>query len=203
MELQTFILYTLDIIGTAVFAMSGVLIASGRKYDIFGAFVVAFVTALGGGTLRDILLGRLPVGWIADTTYMYIIMVSCLLAWMFKPVLYKLSKTLFLFDAIGLGVFTILGVQKCVEMNLPPIVCVSMGVISAVFGGVVRDVLCNQTPLIFRKEIYAMPCFVGGVLYVSGYYLDINLSIVSLVSASVVIAIRLLAVRLQWTLPKI
>jgi len=203
MELQLYVLNVLDIIGTAVFAMSGALIAADEKYDLFGAFVISFVTALGGGTLRDILTGSLPVGWMSNTIYIYIVIGSCIVSWLFKPHLFKLSKAMFLFDTIGLGVFTVLGIQKGLAQSLAPVVVVFIGVISSVFGGILRDVLCNRTPLIFRKEIYASACFIGAILYIIGHYIGIHLLLLNIISAVSVITIRLLAVKQKWTLPRI
>ncbi len=186
------LLYVADLVGTFVFAISGVMVASRKRFDVFGAFVIAFVTAIGGGTLRDILIGSLPVGWIQDVTYIFVIMVACIISVILGKIILKISKTLFLFDTIGVAVFTIIGLQKALDVGTPAIVAVMMGTISAVFGGVVRDVLCNEEPLIFRKEIYATPCFVGGFLYL---ILD-NLPVLQPL-------IRILAVKRHWSLPLI
>jgi uncharacterized membrane protein YeiH len=197
------LLYVADLVGTFVFAISGVMVASAKKFDVFGAFVIAFVTAIGGGTLRDILIGSLPVGWIQDVTYIFIIMVACLCSVLFSRFILNLSKTLFLFDTIGIAVFTILGLQKALDVGTPAIVAVMMGTISAVFGGVVRDVLCNEEPLIFRKELYATPCILGGVLYLvldrSGL---VQPAVIGITIAGI-ITIRLLAVKRHWSLPLI
>ncbi|MGB0177907.1 MAG: trimeric intracellular cation channel family protein, partial [Owenweeksia sp.] len=147
------ILFYFDIIGTFVFAISGVLTASTKKFDVFGAFIIAFVTAIGGGTLRDVLLGNFPVIWVQDITYLYIIFAAFITALVFKKHIIKLRKTLFLFDTIGIGVFTILGLQTALELGVSAPIAVAMGTISAVFGGVLRDILCGTAPLIFRKEI--------------------------------------------------
>lgn len=196
-------LYTADLIGTFVFAISGVMVASQKKFDVFGTFVIAFVTAIGGGTLRDVLIGSTPVGWIKEPAYIYIIIVACITSILLKNYILKLSKTLFLFDTIGIGVFTILGLEKALGVGVSPIVAVMMGTISAVFGGVVRDVLCNEEPLIFRKEIYATPCIAGGIIYVilDGFVAQSDV-IIGATMASI-IGIRLLAVKYHWSLPGI
>ncbi len=197
------IIYFFDLIGTFVFAISGVLTASSKKFDIFGASVIAFVTAIGGGTIRDMLIGSHPVGWINDLNYLYVIIGAILVSIIFKRHIIKLRKTLFLFDTIGIGVFTIIGVQKSIDLNISPVIAIMMGTISAVFGGVIRDILTNETPLIFRKEIYATPCLLGGVLYLLLSRLNIDLGIISLLTAVLIIAIRLIAVRKSWSLPRV
>ncbi|MGB0523332.1 MAG: trimeric intracellular cation channel family protein [Flammeovirgaceae bacterium] len=197
------IIYALDLIGTFVFAISGTLTAAEKKFDIFGAFVIAFVTAVGGGTIRDVLIGSQPVGWMTDLNYIYLIGLTVPISFFFKKYILKLRKTMFLFDTIGIGLFTILGFQKTMDLALSPIVGVMMGTVSAVFGGVVRDTLCNEVPLIFRKEIYAMACVLGASLF---FWLDqfvpyhnLNISL----TVGCIIVVRVLAVKRNWTLPVI
>lgn len=197
------LLYVADLVGTFVFAISGLMVASAKKFDVFGAFVIAFATAIGGGTLRDILIGSLPVGWIQDINYIFIIIIACLCSILFNRFILNLSKTLFLFDTIGIAVFTILGLQKSLDVGTPAVVAVMMGTISAVFGGVVRDVLCNEEPLIFRKELYATPCILGGILYLilDGQGL-IQSAVIGITIVSI-ITVRLMAVKWHWSLPLI
>ena len=197
------ILFYFDIIGTFVFAISGVLTASTKKFDVFGAFIIAFVTALGGGTLRDILLGNFPVVWVRDLNYLYLIMLAFVIALVFKKQIIKLRKTLFLFDTIGIGVFTILGLQKALELGVPAPIAVAMGTISAVFGGVLRDILCGTAPLIFRREIYATPCIMGGMTYLLLLHFTGKTNMIILITALMIISIRLLAVRNSWSLPRV
>jgi uncharacterized membrane protein YeiH len=195
------LIYSLDLIGTFVFAISGTLTAMNKQFDIFGAAVIAFVTAVGGGTIRDLLIGSQPVGWMLDLNYMLVIVMAIPVSFFFKRFIQKLRRTMFLFDTIGIGLFTILGLQKTLAFELSPIVALMMGIVSAVFGGVVRDILCNEVPLIFRKEIYATACLAGGILYLVfqqlalGYHLSIWLTV------SFIIALRILAVRYHWSLP--
>lgn len=195
-------IYYLDLVGTFVFAISGVLTASNKKFDVFGASVIAFVTAVGGGTIRDILIGDYPVGWIRDLNYLYVILIAIVVSTVFKKYIATLRKTLFLFDTIGIGVFTIIGVQKSLSFDISPIIAVMMGTISAVFGGVIRDILCNETPLIFRKEIYATPCIIGGFTYLALRKTNIDLSIISVITAVSIIGVRLFAVKKNWSLPR-
>ena len=197
------IVYYFDLVGTFVFAISGVLTASSKKFDVFGASVIAFVTAIGGGTLRDLLIGSHPIAWIKDLNYLYIIIAAVIVSIIFKKYVLKLRKTLFLFDTIGIGVFTIIGVQKSLDLGISPIIAIMMGTISAVFGGVIRDILTNETPLIFRKEIYATPCILGGLLYFLLSSTAIDIRIISLLTALLIISIRLLAVKKKWALPRV
>jgi len=160
------IISLIDIIGTVVFAISGSLSAIDKKMDVFGAAVIAFLTALGGGPIRDILLGATPVGWIQTPNYLFYVLVGLVFSLLFKTIVIRLKRTLFLFDTIGIAVFTILGIEKTLSFGLSPAIAVVMGMVSAVFGGVLRDIASNDIPLIFRKEIYALVCVVAGLLYV-------------------------------------
>ncbi|MGK0329845.1 trimeric intracellular cation channel family protein [Polaribacter sp.] len=197
------LIYVLDILGTFAFAISGALVALDKKLDIFGVIIIAFVTAVGGGMLRDILIDAHPINWIGDLNYLYIIFSAVIFTFLFKSKIAYLSKTLFLFDTIGIGVFTLLGLQKGLSYDLHPLVSVIMGMISAVFGGVLRDVLTNRVPLIFEKEIYASACLAGGVMYLTLNYFSVEENINFIISASVVVIIRVVAVKFSLELPKI
>lgn len=194
-------IFTIDIIGTFAFALSGVMAAIERKFDFFGTIILAFVTAIGGGTLRDVLIGSTPVGWMKSDVHIWVILSAIPIAYFFLKVIRRLRKTFFLFDTIGLGLFTILGLEKALNVGLSPTVGVMMGIVTAVFGGVIRDVLSNQVPLIFRKEIYAFACLAGALVYLGLDFIhcinEINLAI----SIGVVILIRILAIRFKWSIP--
>ena len=190
----------IDYIGTFVFAISGIIAGTDRKFDLFGVFILGFVTAVGGGTLRDILIGSTPVGWMQNEIYIYIIMAALPVCYIWKKVILRWKKSMFLFDTIGIGLFTILGLQKTLEVGLSPIVAVMMGVVSAVFGGITRDVLSSEPPLIFQKEIYALACLAGAVFFLLFDSL-IPTDIAMGLSIAVVIIIRLLAVRYHWSVP--
>lgn len=189
-----------DLFGTMIFAISGVITALDKKFDVVGTLVVGFVTAIGGGTIRDVLIGRVPVGWLVDIEYIYAILVGYVLAYMFKKQIIKLKKSMFLFDTIGIALFTIIGINIALTYELTYPVCLIMGVVSACFGGVVRDVLTNEIPLIFRQEIYATACLVGGVFYILLTqvcpYENLNI----LASFLVVIVIRYFSIKYRWTL---
>ncbi|GEP50704.1 membrane protein [Flavobacterium noncentrifugens] len=194
------VFYLLDIIGTMAFAMSGALTAMDKKLDPFGVFIIAFVTAVGGGTLRDTLIGRTPVGWMLDLNYVYCICTGFLLAVVFRKRLDALRKSLFLFDTIGLGVFTLIGLEKGINTGLHPIICIAIGTMTACFGGVIRDILCNEIPVIFRRQIYATICIFGGIVFFTLRQLRLEDDILYLVTSVVIIAIRLLAVKYRWSL---
>lgn len=195
------LLYALDMLGTFVFALSGVTTARENHFDFFGATVIAFVTALGGGTLRDVLIGSHPVGWMNDTNYIFCVVLAIIFGAFFQQAINRLRRTMFLFDAIGIGLFTIAGLNKTLLLGVSPLVAIMMGVVSAVFGGVIRDLLTNQVPLIFRQEFYASACFAGGILYLSMKVLKINEDICMLTTVIFITTIRILAVRYKWGLP--
>jgi uncharacterized membrane protein YeiH len=197
------IIYLIDILGTFAFAISGALVALDKKFDIFGVIIIAFVTAVGGGMLRDILINAHPINWIGDLNYLYTIFAAVIFTFLVKSKIAYLSKTMFLFDTIGISVFTLLGLQKGLSYELHPLVAVIMGMISAVFGGVLRDVLTNRVPLIFEKEIYASACLAGGVMYLILNHFRVQENINFIISALVVVIIRVVAVRFSLELPRI
>ena len=194
---------TIDILGTIAFAISGVLVAMDKKLDLFGVFIIAFVTAVGGGTLRDMLIGNTPVLWMQDSIYTFTILGAVIFAILFRERIRYLRKSLFLFDTIGIGLYTMVGIEKGLQADLIPIMCIALGTITASFGGVIRDILCNEIPVIFRKEIYATACILGG----GSYFLIRRLPIIEeyafVAAIIVVIGIRLLAVRFKIALPSI
>jgi uncharacterized membrane protein YeiH len=197
------LIYTLDILGTFAFAISGALVASDKNFDLFGVLIIAFVTAVGGGMLRDVLINAHPINWIGDLNYVWTILAAVITTILFKSKILPLSKTMFLFDSIGLGVFTLLGLQKALAFGLHPSIALIMGMISAVFGGVLRDILTNKVPLIFEKEIYASACLVGGITYLTLDFLGLKQEINFIFAASIIFAIRLIAVKFHLQLPKI
>lgn len=191
----------LDLLGTIAFAVSGALIAMSKKFDTFGVFIIAFVTAVGGGTLRDILIGNHPVSWMQQTYYVHTIIVTVILTIIFRKKIKHLSKSMFLFDTIGLGIFTIIGTEMGVQANFKPIISIALGTMTASFGGIIRDILCNQVPIIFRKEIYATAAIIGAITYIVLHNLGINSTIIYVSTTSIVIIIRLIAVKFHLSLP--
>tara|TARA_R110001632_G_scaffold97176_1_gene203630 strand:+ start:2535 stop:3164 length:630 start_codon:yes stop_codon:yes gene_type:complete len=197
------IIYGLDIIGTFAFAISGSLVAMKNKFDLFGVAIIAFVTAVGGGMLRDILIDAHPINWIGDLNYLWTILIAVIFTFLFRSKIAPLRKTFFLFDTIGIAVFTLLGLQKGLDFGMHPIVALIMGMISAVFGGVIRDVLTNQIPLIFKKEIYALACLLGGVVYLVAIKFLESSSVSFIIGVVVIILIRLVVVKFELELPKV
>ncbi len=195
------IFYSLDILGTIAFAISGTLAAIHKKLDPFGVFIIAFVTAIGGGTLRDILIDRNPVSWMQDLNYVYAIIGATIFTIIIRKKIDYLSTSLFLFDTIGLGVFTIIGTEIGIQHNLHPIISIILGTITATFGGVIRDILCNEIPIIFKKEIYASACIAGAITFIVLSNLEIHTTINYIVTILIVISIRLIAVKLKLSLP--
>lgn len=197
--------YWLDLAGVFFFAMSGALAAYDKSIyrDFFGITFIAFITAIGGGTIRDIMLGIHPLAWISDANYIIAIGVGVLFAVGARKLLLKLTRTMLLFDAIGIGLYTILGTQKSLAADVNPLAALILGMFSAVFGGVIRDTLLNELPLIFRKEIYATACLAGAAVYVTLLYLDVHGNIAAFTGIAVVIVVRILAVYKSWSLPKV
>lgn len=191
----------LDLLGTTAFAISGALAAMNRRLDIFGIFIIAFVTAIGGGTVRDMLIGNTPVTWMENIIYIYLIGVVTILSIIFRRKLNYLKTSLFLFDTIGLGIFTITGVEIGIQNGLNPIISITLGAMTGTFGGVIRDILCNEIPVIFRKEIYATACLVGGLAFVIMHALGVPQDVIYLATSLTVIVIRLVVVKYAISLP--
>ena len=196
-------LHVIDILGTFSFAVSGAFFAMQKKLDPFGVLILSFVTAIGGGTLRDMMIGNLPVGWLRDETATVVIFAGAMGSMFFGQWLKKINATLFLFDALGLGLFTIIGIEKGIELNFSTGVCVALGTITASFGGVIRDVLLNNVPLVFRKEIYALASIIGGLFYYVLYHSSMNNDVAKIICILLILFIRLVAVRYKLSLPVI
>ena len=192
----------IDILGTVAFAISGVLTALHKRLDPFGILIIAFVTAVGGGTLRDVLIDA-NVAWMRNLTYVYVILGSTIFAVIFRKRLGYIRRSLFLFDTIGIALYTIVGVEKGIAAGFHPIICVALGTMTACFGGVLRDILCNEIPIIFRKEIYATACILGATAYFLLHATPITEDFIVIISGSIVIIIRLLAVYFNLSLPSI
>jgi len=196
-EVVTFI----DIIGVFVYAISGALTAMSKRLDPFGVFIVAFVTSVGGGTLRDTLIGRNPVFWMVDPVYVYIIIGGTLFAIIFRKKIGYLSKTLSLFDTIGLAIFTVIGIEIGIIFKLDSVIVLALGVMTGAFGGVIRDILVNEIPVVFHKEVYATASLVGGLFYMGGVYFELDKIWNQVLSISVIIVIRLIVVKFELALP--
>ena len=200
--MSTDFLQVIDIFGTFSFAVSGAFLAMQKKLDPFGVLVLSFVTAIGGGTLRDIMIGNLPVSWLRNETAIIVIFCSAVATMFFGRFLKQFTTTLFLFDALGLGLFTIVGIELAIEKQFSAGVCIALGTITACFGGVIRDVLLNDVPLLFRKEIYAMACIAGGTIYFLLKQVSLDEDVSKTICILVIVAIRVIAVRYKLSLPQ-
>ncbi len=200
--MDSMLLYMIDLFGTAIFAVSGVLLAGRLKMDPFGVIVLGSVTAIGGGTIRDMALGATPVFWITDTTYLWVIFITCLLtmilvrrpkrlAWWVLPVC----------DAIGLAVFVGIGVEKALAYNASGMVAVIMGVITGCGGGIIRDVLAREVPMVLRSEVYATACIIGGIFHTMAVSMGYDHSTALLAGVISTLVIRLGAIRCHLSLP--
>lgn len=191
----------MEMLGTSAFAFSGALAAMRHRLDVFGVLVITFATAVGGGTIRDVIIGNTPVAWLKDQQAISVIFVSYLLTLIFRRYLRHFSKTLAVFDAVGLGFATIVGLQRGIEANLSPAICVTLGMVSGCFGGVVRDVLLNEIPLVFRKDIYASASMLGGILYFVFAGWDMFAPLAATLSIFFVVGLRLVVLRYKWEFP--
>ena len=190
----------LDFIGTFAFAISGIRLASAKRFDLFGAYVVGVVTAIGGGTLRDLMLGVTPI-WMTNPMYLICSGIALLWVIVFEKRLVRQEVTFFIFDTIGLALFTVVGVEKALALGFPLWVAVVMGTITGAAGGVFRDVFINEIPLIFRKEIYALACIIGGLFYGLFDWLGVDLMLTQCLSGFSVFLVRILAVKYHLGLP--
>ena len=196
------IIYILDLIGTAAFAASGAWLGVRKQMDLFGVLVLGVVTAVGGGTLRDLLLGDIPPFSLKDETYIYIAIVVSLVVFANRVKFKAFEKPLLYFDAIGLGTFVVIGTTKALDFQLGLLGAVLMGVMTGTAGGVIRDLFANQVPLIFRREIYASACVAGSILLVALEAVGTGRPAAALLAAGTVITVRLLAIHYDWALPK-
>lgn len=200
MEIMT--LYGLDLLGTAVFAITGVLAGCRRQMDLFGVMVLAFVTAIGGGTIRDMLLTGKAVFWVEDLNYLYVILISFVIGLLAIKRFHRYERILLVMDAVGLATFTIIGVQKTLALGFAPLIAICMGVLTGAGGGVLRDILCGQPPLILSKSIYATAAMAGGVVYITGDYLGITEHWLLIIASITVLILRLIDIRHDLSLPK-
>jgi len=194
--------FILEALGTFAFAISGIRLAAQKDFDLFGAFVVGFVTAVGGGTIRDLLLDTRPF-WMTDSIYLIWTLTALLFVILFRKYLIKMNNTFFIFDTIGLALFTVVGIEKSLIAEFPFWVAIIMGTITGVAGGIMRDICINEIPLIFRKEIYALACIFGGICYHVCHINGLDQMFTQIATCSTVLVIRILAVKLKISLPKI
>lgn len=193
----------ISIIGAFAFAVSGAITAMNKRFDPFGVLIIAFVSAVGGGTLRDVLITEKSVFWLVEPSYIYFIFGGTLFAILFKNKLNALSKPLLFFDAIGLGLFTITGVQIGLEFDLNAVNCIILGTLTGAFGGVVRDILVNEVPVIFKQEIYATVSILGGTLYLIFNKLGMLNPYLQIIPVLAIILLRLVVIKYNISLPSL
>jgi uncharacterized membrane protein YeiH len=190
----------IDYTGTFAFAISGIRLASAKRFDWFGAYVVGLVTAIGGGTIRDLLLNVTPF-WMLQPSYLIVTGFALMFVILLGKHVIRLSNTFFLFDTIGLGLFVVVGIEKSLQAHFPFWVAITMGMITGSAGGILRDILINEVPLIFRKDIYALACIVGGFVYILCFKSGFSSVVNQIITALSVILIRILAVKYHISLP--
>jgi len=195
------LLYVLDLFGVMIFGITGALVAREKRMDVFGVVVIALVTALGGGTIRDLVLGRTPVFWITDVTYIWVGVLGAVVAMIATRRGWLPQRPLVISDAFGLAVFAVIGAEITLTTGVPALIAVMMGVTSAVAGGVVRDLLSDQIPLILREEIYATAALAGATVYVGLDWLGITPDLATMIAVLVALGLRLAAIRYKWSLP--
>ncbi|HJV76912.1 MAG TPA: trimeric intracellular cation channel family protein [Paludibacter sp.] len=190
----------IDYAGTFAFAISGIRLASAKRFDWFGAYVVGLVTAIGGGTTRDLLLNVTPF-WMLQPSYLIVTAFALLSVILFGKYLIRLNNTFFIFDAIGLGLFVVVGIERTLGAGFPFWVAIVMGMITGSVGGITRDILINELPLIFRKDIYALACVIGGLVFFGCDLMKVSPTVTQMASAGSVILTRVLAVKYHISLP--
>lgn len=190
----------IDYVGTFAFAISGIRLAAAKQFDWFGAYVVGLVTAIGGGTMRDLLLGVTPF-WMSQPSYLVVTGVALVFVMMFRKYVVHMNNTIFIFDAIGLSLFVVVGIERSLDAGFPFWVAITMGMITGSIGSVTRDILINELPLIFRKDIYALACVFGGFVYLGCYKLGAGEVFTEVATALSVILVRIVAVKFHISVP--
>ncbi|MFA8450104.1 MAG: trimeric intracellular cation channel family protein [Bacteroidales bacterium] len=196
------LIYFLDMLGTFVFAISGAMAASRKRVDLFGAIFAGLITAVGGGTIRDTLIGSFPVMWIRNLTYIYVGLIGAVATFFLPKLFFKFKNPVTFLDAIGLAVFTIIGINKSESFGYHPVVAVLMGVVTGVMGGILRDAFVGNTPMLLRREIYAMASLIGGIIYTLIELTSVPKEVNQIFVIILIIAIRWLSVRKKWSLPQ-
>lgn len=190
----------IDYVGTFAFAISGIRLAAAKQFDWFGAYVVGLVTAIGGGTMRDLLLGVTPF-WMSQPSYLVVTGVALVFVMVFRKYVVHMNNTIFIFDAIGLSLFVVVGIERSLDAGFPFWVAITMGMITGSIGSVTRDILINELPLIFRKDIYALACVFGGFVYLGCYELGAGEVFTEVATALSVILVRIVAVKFHISVP--
>jgi uncharacterized membrane protein YeiH len=196
------LLFIFDLAGTFFFAISGSMVAIKKNMDLFGIIVLGTVTAIGGGTLRDILIGQFPPFVFRQDLYFYLAIIGSLFTWLFVEQLLRIRSVVLLADAVGLGTFVTIGVTRALAVDITPTSAVILGTITAVAGGMIRDVLAGEIPFVLTRDFYAVSCILGGIAYLGMEALDTPLHITMAITTILVIILRVLAIRYSWKLPR-
>lgn len=197
------LLYLLDMVGVIACAIAGTLLAQHKGFDIAGCILVSLVNAIGGGTLRDMALDRHPLFWMTDLNYVIVITLTSLILQIFFHLYHKIDNALKLFDAIGLAAFSVTGFKVALTQDMSPIIAIMMGVWTAIIGGLLRDIICNEIPLVLQREIYITASIIGSTTYLLLQYLGVDAGINEFIMLFVIFAVRMLALRFDWHLPSI
>ncbi len=197
------LLYILDMIGVIACAIAGTLLAQHKGFDIAGCILVAMVNAIGGGTLRDMALDRHPLFWITDLNYIIVITATSLVLQIFFHLYHKIDNALKFFDAIGLAAFSVIGFKIALAQDMSPVIAVMMGVWTAIIGGLLRDIICNEIPLLLQREIYITASIAGSLAYLALDYWGLDAIVNEFIMLFIIFAVRMLALRFDWHLPSI
>ena len=197
------LLYLLDMVGVIACAIAGTLLAQHKGFDIAGCILVSMVNAIGGGTLRDMALDRHPLFWMTDLNYVIVITVTSLILQIFFHLYHKIDKALKLFDAIGLAAFSVIGFKVALAQDMSPVIAVMMGVWTAIIGGLLRDIICNEIPLLLQREIYITASIAGSLTYLALDYWGVDAVINEFMMLFIIFAVRMLALKFDWHLPSI
>lgn len=200
-ELNVDLMLVIYLVAIAAEAMSGALVAGRRNMDIFGVSVIAFVTALGGGTIRDVILGHYPIAWTQHPGYVYLVICAGLVTTLIARYMHHLHRIFLVLDAMGLIAFSLIGCTIALELNYPTIVVIMSGMLTGISGGILRDVLCNQVPVVFRRELYASVSLAVCALFLSLRALGVDLDWNTAICFTSGLALRVLAIQLGWKLP--
>ena len=202
MEAANLLVRALDLIGTFMFAISGAMLGIRQRMDLFGVLVLAFLTAVFGGVLRDLLIGAVPPAAIGSWYYLVLALTAGLLTFWCHELLARLQQPVIFFDAAGLGIFAVAGTQKALDYGLNWPMAVVLGIISAIGGGMARDILATQTPIVLRSDIYAVAALAGALVVVSGFYIGLPSTLVTLAGAALCVFLRIMALYKGWKLPR-
>lgn len=197
------LLYLLDMVGVIACAIAGTLLAQHKGFDIAGCILVSMVNAIGGGTLRDMALDRHPLFWMTDLNYVIVITITSLILQIFFHLYHKIDKALKFFDAIGLAAFSVIGFKVALAQDMSPVIAVMMGVWTAIIGGLLRDIICNEIPLLLQREIYITASIAGSVTYLALDYWGVDAVTNEFMMLFIIFAVRMLALKFDWHLPSI